>query len=89
MEESYFAGRLTTLERKLDDLNENLFLLARIDERMLSHMEQQKRMSERQEKIERRLDRLELFQAKLLGGAAVISFIAATFGSFLSKIIWG
>lgn len=86
MAEQFNGSRLDRMEQKLDKMNENIILLARIDERMLSHMEQQKRLSIRLESVERGVDELRISRAKFLGIIACVSCLASLVGPFLTTL---
>lgn len=89
MPENYSEHRMDRFERKLDQLGDNLTKLAVIDERMLQHMTEQKRMSERQEIIERRLDKIDHLKSRLIGAAGVVSLLGSGLGPVISKLLTG
>lgn len=89
MNERFSGGRLDRLEDKLEKIAGSLDLLARLDERLVLYVEDKKRMSERLEKIERRLDKLEISRAKFLGAIAVVSFVASALGPSITRFIFG
>jgi hypothetical protein len=82
-------GRLARIEEKLDQMSDAIVMLARIDERMLAHVEQQKRLASRQESVESRVTKLELSRAKLLGAVAVLSALGSVVGSVVPIIFGG
>lgn len=87
--EKYLGERLNRLEDQLAGVNKSLQLLARIDERMLTHMQEQHRLSVRIEKAERRLDGLEISRAKFLGAVAALATVGSIFGGLLQRLFFG
>jgi hypothetical protein len=87
--EKYLGERLNRLEDQLAGVNKSLQLLARIDERMLTHMQEQQRLSVRIEKAERRLDVLEISRAKFLGAVAALATVGSIFGGLLQRLFFG
>lgn len=69
-------SRLSRLENKIDSMNEAITTLARIDERMLAHIETARRLGNRLDELEPRIVSLELSKARFSGwviGAATAS----------------
>lgn len=79
--------RFDRIERKLDEVNEAIVLLARIDERLVAQAEQSQRLGERQERVEARLDRLEHNRSKLYGAAALLIFTGSVTGQAIGRFI--
>lgn len=90
------SARLERMEKKMDEFGQSLVLLARIDERILHHMQEQQRLSVRQEKIERRcddlndrIDSLDLIRAKFVGAVAVVGSVVAIAADRIKAIFFG
>ncbi|MES2182349.1 MAG: hypothetical protein V4493_09655 [Pseudomonadota bacterium] len=83
MQREQLEARLDRIEKGLDRMGEAVTLLARIDERMLSHMDQSRRMAERQEKFEGRVQSLEISRGKFLGMVGMLSFGTSAIAALL------
>lgn len=82
-----YDGRLDRIEEQLGQVSDAIVLLARIDERMLSHVEQQKRLTDKQEELEIRVGKLEVSRGKVLGAFAVLSALGSIVGFFINFFI--
>lgn len=82
------SARLDRIEKKMDEMGQSLVLLARIDERILHHMQEQQRLSVRQEFVERRVDALELSRAKFMGAVALIGAAVALAADWIKTLIF-
>ncbi len=81
-------SRLGRLENKIDSMNEAITTLARIDERMLQHMETARRLGNEIEAQQKRISSLEIAKARftgwMIGIAAGSSGISAAVSHYLS-----
>ena len=73
-------ARLGRLENKIDTLNDAITTLARIDERMLSHMETARRLGNELEEQSKRIAKLEAARERVIGWVAAIAVLSATGG---------
>lgn len=89
MSEHGDSARLDRIENKMDEMGQSLVLLARIDERILHYMQEQQRLSVRQEIAERRLDALELSRAKFMGAVALVGSVVALAADRIKAIFFG
>jgi hypothetical protein len=85
--EVHVDGRLDRIEAKLDRVEDALVLLARIDERLVSHTDRVEWLGRKMEALEKRVSALELSRAKLLGAVAVLGGLSSFAGSFIKSLL--
>jgi hypothetical protein len=82
-------SRLNRLENKIDSLSEAITTLARIDERMVSHMETARRLGSRLDSMEPRIASLELSKAKFTGWLIGIAAGSSAISAAVAKTLGG
>jgi hypothetical protein len=80
-------SRLNRLENKIDTLNEAITTLARIDERMVSHMEASRRIGARLDGVEGRIATLELSKEKFTGWLVGVAVTASALSTLFFKLM--
>lgn len=80
-------SRLMRLENKIDTLNDAITTLARIDERMLSHMETARRLGSELEDQGKRIAKLEAVRERVIGWVAAIAVLSATSGATIGHFL--
>lgn len=80
-------SRLNRLEAKIDTLSDTITTLARIDERMLSHMETSRRLGNEIEDHKNRLVKLEAAKERVIGWVAAIAVLCASGGATIGHYL--
>ena len=80
-------ARLGRLENKIDTLNDAIATLARIDERMLSHMETARRLGNELEEQDKRITKLEAVRERVIGWVAAIAVLSASSGATIGHYL--
>ena len=81
-------SRLVRMESKIDQLHDAVATLARIDERMLNHMETARRMGTQIEKLQVDIKSLQFTHERFRGAVLVVAAFSSTIGAIVGKF-WG
>ncbi len=83
------GNRLDRIETKLDKVEDALVLLARIDERLVSHTDRVDWLGQKLEALEKRVSALELSRAKFMGAVMVVSGIGSCVWPVIDYLLRG
>lgn len=80
-------ARFNRLETKIDSMNDAITTLARIDERMLAHIETARRLGNRLDELEPRIASLELSKARFSGWMIGIATASGSISAAVTKLL--